>query len=258
MYVRRLALLLEYDGTNFFGSQSQLARRTVQDTLEDALFDYSGERQRVSFAGRTDSGVHARSQVVAINIKRQDPTGTVRDALNYYLPQDVAVRSVAEVDSEFDPRGDAVARCYRYRIQDGRPRGPLNRRDVWQRTCMLDHDAMSEAVAALPRGPRDWAAFAGVVGEGVSTTRTLFNFRVHRYEPHIIELTIEADAFLPYQVRRTVGALERVGSRRLKPQVFAALVDAPANSVGPSAPPHGLILEAVRYEPEALDWGMVA
>jgi tRNA pseudouridine38-40 synthase len=258
MYVKRLALLLEYDGANFSGSQSQRACRTVQDTLEDALFDYTGEHQRISFAGRTDSGVHARSQVAAINIKRQDPTATVRNALNYYLPQDVAIRAVGEVDSDFDPRGDAVARCYRYRIQDGRPRGPLNRRDAWQRTCMLDHDAMAEAVALLPRGPRDWAAFAGVVEEDISTTRTLFSFRVHRYGPHIIDLTLEADAFLPHQIRRTVGALERVGSLKLKPQAFAALVDAPANSVGPSAPPHGLILEAVRYELGAIDWGMVA
>ena len=263
MNARRLALLVEYDGTDFSGSQSQRGQRTVQDSLEHALAAYSGERRRIALAGRTDAGVHARAQVAAIETSREDPAETVRDALNHYLPQDVAVRAACDVDADFDPRGDAAARCYRYRIQDGRPRAPLSRRDVWQRPRALDDRAMAQAAAALPRGRRDWAAFAGSVdtnarNRGATTLRTLLSLSVRRCGPHDLELTMEADAFLPHQVRRTAGALERVAAGALTPRQFAALVDAPASSVGPAAPPHGLTLEAVRYPPGAVDWGMVA
>ena len=259
---RRLALLVEYDGTDFSGSQSQRGRRTVQDTLEDALAAYCGEpieggRRRISLAGRTDSGVHARAQVAVIDCARQDSLETVRDALNHYLPEDVAVRAVCEVAADFEPRRGAVARRYCYRIRDGGTRSPLRRRDVWQRPHALDASAMAAAAAALPRGRRDWAAFAGAPAEGVSTVRTLISMGVRRRGPHEIEVSMEADAFLPHQVRRTVGALERVGAGARSPQQFAALVDAPASSAGPTAPPHGLTLEAVRYPAGMADWGPI-
>ena len=257
---RRLALLVEYDGTEFSGSQSQRGRRTVQDTLEDAIADYCGEpeggRRRIGLAGRTDAGVHARAQVAVIDCPRTDALETVRDALNHYLPDDVAVRAACEVAADFDPRRDAVARRYCYRIRDGGTRSPLQRRDVWQRPHALDASAMAAAAAALPRGRRDWAAFAGAPSGGGSTVRTLSSMAVRRRGAHEIEVSMEADAFLPHQVRRTVGALERVGAGARSPREFAALIDAPASSVGPTAPPQGLTLEAVRYAAGAVDWGL--
>ncbi len=257
---RHLALLVEYDGTEFSGSQSQRGRRTVQDTLEDAIADYCGEpeggRRRISLAGRTDAGVHARAQVAVIDCPRPDALETVRDALNHYLPADVAVRAACEAPADFDPRRDAVARRYCYRIRDGGTRSPLHRRDVWQRPHPLDASAMAAAAAALPRGRRDWAAFAGAPSWGGSTVRTLTSMAVRRRGVHEIEISMEADAFLPHQVRRTVGALERVGAGATSPRDFAALIDAPASSVGPAAPPQGLTLEAVRYPAGAVDWGL--
>ena len=257
---RRLALLVEYDGTEFSGSQSQRGRRTVQDTLEDAIAAYCGEpegaRKRISLAGRTDAGVHARAQVAVLDCPRPDALETVRDALNHYLPEDVAVRAVCEVGADFDPRRDAVARRYCYRIRDGGTRSPLRRRDAWQRPHALDASAMAAAAAALPRGRRDWAAFAGAPAGSGSTVRTLISMAVRRRGAHEIEVSMEADAFLPHQVRRTVGALERVGAGARSPRDFAALIDAPASSVGPTAPPQGLTLEAVRYPAGAVDWGL--
>ncbi len=257
---RHLALLVEYDGTEFSGSQSQRGRRTVQDTLEDAIADYCGEpesgRRRIILAGRTDAGVHARAQVAVIDCQRPDALETVRDALNHYLPEDVAVRAACEVAADFDPRRDAVARRYCYRIRDGGTRSPLHRRDVWQRPHALDASAMAAAAAALPRGRRDWAAFAGAPNGGGSTVRTLTSMAVRRRGAHEIEISMEADAFLPHQVRRTVGALERVGAGATSPREFAALIDAPASSVGPAAPPQGLTLEAVRYPAGTVDWGL--
>ena len=274
---RRIALLVEYDGTELSGSQLQPEGRTVQGVLEAALEAYhvapatvsvggaadtsgtSGtECRRPAFAGRTDAGVHARGQVAAIEILREDDLATVRDALNYYLPPDVAVRDAAEVATTFDPRHDARARRYRYRIEDGRPRSPLGRHDRWQRARALDERAMAAAAALLPRTQHDWSPFAGLLEPGRSPLRTLLDLTVERVGPHELEVTMEADAFLPHQVRRTVGALQRVGAGALAPAEFAALEGGAPGSAGPTAPPHGLTLEAVHYAPGVLEWGSAA
>ncbi len=102
---------------------------------------------------------------------------------------------------------------------------------------------------------RDWAAFGGVVPEGYPTVRTLLGARVERQGPHAVEVWLEADGFLPHQVRRMVGALQRVGTGKLAPEAYAALVDGAPASAGPAAPPQGLTLIAVRYPPGMIDWG---
>lgn len=260
--LRRIALLVEYDGTELSGSQLQPGRRTVQGALEDALYAYDAEPdaepRRVALAGRTDAGVHARGQVAAIDLARRDDVDTIRDALNHYLPPDVAVREAAEVAPGFDPRRTATARCYRYRIEDGRPRSPLSRRDRWQVSRRLDERAMAAAAALLPRTRHDWSAFAGPLEEGRSPLRTLLNMTVARLDRHELAITMEADAFLPHQVRRTVGALERVGAGALDVAAFAELAAGEPGSAGPTAPPQALTLEIVHYPPDVLTWGTVA
>ena len=144
--VRRIALLLEYDGTAFAGSQWQPNARTVQEVLEAAVLEFTGERDRISFAGRTDSGVHASGQVAALRTSTQHSLATCRDALNHFLPEDVVVRGVAEVAVTFDPRRHAEARRYRYRIVDGRARSPLERHRSWWVERPLDVSAMAAAM----------------------------------------------------------------------------------------------------------------
>jgi tRNA U38,U39,U40 pseudouridine synthase TruA len=113
---------------------------------------------------------------------------------------------------------------------------------------------MSTAAALLPREPRDWAAFAGRVPKGRSTVRTLMRCEVRARGPHHLEVWMEADAFLPHQVRRTVGALDGVGAGRVTPSEFGGLIGAPPCSVGPAAPAQGLTLMAVCYAPGVMDW----
>jgi len=253
---RRLALLLEYDGTAFAGSQRQSAARTVQEVVEAGIEAFTGRRTRIALAGRTDAGVHALGQVAAFDMEAPHAPGTVRDALNHFLPEDVAVRAAAEVAATFDPRRHAVARTYRYRIEDGRVRAPLTRHRAWQVERPVDVAAMAAALALLPVGvPRDWAAFSGAVPAGYPTVRTLLDARVERCGPQDVQVTLEADGFLPHQVRMTVGALQRVGAGRLSPREYAALVDGPPGSAGPAAPPQGLTLVAVRYPPGTIEWG---
>ena len=256
---RRIALLVEYDGADFSGSQAQAQRRTVQDVLEAAIRTFTGERLRVAFAGRTDAGVHATGQVVALDTATAHDAATFRSALNHFLPDDVVVRRVAEVAGDFDPRRDARSRVYRYAIVDGGERSPLLRRQAWLVKRRLDVGRMMEAAQALPGEATDWAAFAGPVAAGYSTVRTLMCCRVRRCGAAEdgagrLTVTMEADGFLPRQVRRTAGALERAGAGRLDPRQFAALVDGPPGSVGPAAPPQGLTLMAVRYAPGTVMW----
>ena len=252
---RRIALLLEYDGAGFAGSQAQSGRRTVQETLEDALCAFTGERRRIAFAGRTDAGVHATGQVAAVATEAEYPPRVFRRALNRYLPDDVAVRAAAEVPVGFDPRRDAQRRRYRYALLDGRARSPLWRGRAWHRERMLDVAQMAAAADSLPVDrDRDWAAFAGPVPEGYSTIRRLFGCRVERTAPHVVAVTVEATGFLPHQVRRMVGALERVGSGGMTPGAFAELQDGPAGSAGPTAPAAGLTLERVTYAAGMVMW----
>jgi tRNA pseudouridine38-40 synthase len=255
---RRIALLVEYDGTAFAGSQAQDGQRTVQGVMENALYEFSGERQRVAFAGRTDAGVHALGQVVALRTATAHDPATFRRALNHFLPEDVTVRAVAEPPADFDPRRQAQSRVYRYEIDDGHERSALRRHRAWQLRQRLDEAAMDAAASALLRGPargeRDWAAFAGAVPDGYPTVRTLTRIDVRRCGPHRLTVTMEADGFLPHQVRRTVGALERVGRGKLSAQAFARLAEGPPSSAGPAAPPQGLTLLAVRYAPQTLTW----
>lgn len=253
---RRLALLLEYDGTAFAGSQLQPAVRTVQEVVEAALAQFTGRQTRIALAGRTDAGVHALGQVAALDIESAHAPGVVRDALNHFLPEDVAVRAAAEVAAEFDPRRHAVSRLYHYRIQDGRARSPLTRQRAWQVERPLDVATMAAALALLPvRVSRDWAAFSGAVPAGYPTVRTLLGARVERGAPHTVEVTVEADGFLPHQVRIMVGTLQRVGVGRLTPQEYAALLDGSAASAASAAPPQGLTLVSVGYPPGTIDWG---
>lgn len=251
---RRIALLLEYDGTEFAGSQFQPGRRTVQGTLEEAVERFTGERGRAAFAGRTDAGVHARGQVAAVSTETAHDAETFRRALNHFLSEDVVVRRAVEVTPGFDPRRHAVGRVYRYTVRHGDEWSPLARRQTWQVPHRLDVHAMASAAALLPREPRDWAAFAGPVPEGYPTVRTLRRCEVQPCGDRSLAVTVEADGFLPHQVRRTVGALERVGAGRLEVETFAALVEGPPGSAGPTAPPQGLTLVTVQYARGTVTW----
>lgn len=250
---RRVALLLEYDGGRFAGSQLQAELPTVQSALEDAIERVTTMRCRVAFAGRTDAGVHAVGQVASFTTESRLDDATLARALNARLPLDVAVQQAVTVDPDFDPRRWALWRHYRYVIDNSPTRPVLDRHRAWHVSQPLDVPAMAEAASDV-LGHRDFAAFASRLEDAAASTwRDLRRFDVERWGNRVI-CDLEANAFLPHQVRRMVGSLITVGRGKINCEDYVALLDGAATSAGPAAPPHGLYLVRVFYEHEPFEY----
>lgn len=241
--------VIEYDGTDFAGSQYQPHARTVQGELEEALNRLTGERVRVRFAGRTDAGVHATGQVAAFCLPRRrrgEGIGwpELRRRLNAVLPPDLAVRSLRSASAGFDPRRDAEARVYRYRIRMAGDKRPGERHRTLEIGDRLDVTAMLMVAAELI-GERDFAAL-GSHPRG-RTVRRLSEVSVVRSGTSV-EIRVTANAFLRRMVRSIVALLLEAGRGRLAPGSVAELLGAGERALhGRAAPARGLTLERVIY-----------
>jgi tRNA pseudouridine38-40 synthase len=256
-----LRIDLAYDGAGFHGWATQPGLRTVQETLELALATILRvPAAPVTCAGRTDAGVHARGQVVHLDLPDEleasvavDPSGRVPDLtrrLNGVLPDDVRVRRVRAAPPGFDARFSAVWRRYVYRVAD-RPEtvDPLARGYVLAWPRPLDVDRMNEAAAAL-LGEHDFAAFCRR-REGATTIRRLLDLRWTRRADGVLEATVRADAFCHNMVRALVGCLVAVGEGRREPAWAASVLAAGVRDPGVTVVhPHGLTLEEVGYPPD--------
>lgn len=248
----RVRLDIAYDGTAYAGWARQLDRPSVQGAIEQALGTILGEPSpRLTVAGRTDAGVHARGQVAHVDLPpavAQDRL--LRRKLNGLLAHDVRVRRVSTAPPGFDARFSAVSRTYRYRVAD-RPEyvDPLRRTEVYVVPRPLDLDAMRGACPAM-LGEHDFAAYCRR-REGATTIRGLLELDWVRDADGLLVMTVRADAFCHSMVRSLVGAMLAVGERRRPPEWPASLLgrDARATDVV-VAPSHGLVLEAVEYPPD--------
>jgi tRNA pseudouridine38-40 synthase len=260
----RLRLDLAYDGTDFHGWAVQPGLRTVQGSVEEALARVLrvGSVQ-VTCAGRTDTGVHARGQVLHLDVDEEGfraSTGRTRastpaDALlrrlNGVLPPDVRVHRVAESVDGFDARFSALWRRYAYRVADA-PHlvDPLLRHATLVRQRELDLGAMNTAAVGL-LGEHDFAAFCRRRA-GATTVRTLLELAWERDAAGLAVATVRADAFCHHMVRALVGCLVVVGERRRPPTWAADVLHGGVRDPGVTVVrPHGLTLEQVAYPPDA-------
>ncbi|MBI4340295.1 MAG: tRNA pseudouridine(38-40) synthase TruA [Chloroflexi bacterium] len=243
-------MVLEYDGTNYAGFQLQANAPTIQGEMEKAVACLSRERVRVQGAGRTDAGVHAQGQMAAFATASNLPCEVVRRGLNHYLPPDIAVQAAYDVPLSFDVRRHAVSRVYRYTILNKATSSPLLARFAARVKEPLDAKAMGLALALL-HGEHDFALLASSPGPGKSTVREVFNTRLWQ-EDKLIHVEVEANAFLPHQMRRTAGLLVSFGAGRISLEEVAALLDGHADcSVArwaPTMPSRGLCLTQVKYK----------
>ena len=243
----RYRLTIEYDGGRFVGWQRQANGRSVQQALEEAILRFTGETIVVKGAGRTDAGVHALGQVAHIDLGRDWPAGTVRDALNAHLrPDAVAVLAAEAVADDFDARFSAVKRHYLYRINDRKAPLALDAGRAWWVAQRLDAEAMHAAAQALT-GRHDFTTFRAAECQAKSPVRTLDRLDVTR-EGDEIAIRASARSFLHNQVRSMVGTLKRVGEGKWPVAAVAEALEArDRDRCGPVAPATGLYLVRVDY-----------
>jgi len=246
----RVALGIEYDGTDFLGWQRLSHGPTVQGAVEAALSFVADHVVDVTCAGRTDSGVHARCQVVHFdsNAKRSERAWIL--GVNSHLPDAIAVRWAVAVGDDFHARYGARARRYRYAILNRPARPALEARYVaWERHA-LDADAMQLAAAALI-GEHDFSAFRTIACQSRTPFRNVHALRITRSADRI-DIDIEANAFLHHMVRNIVGSLLPIG-RGERPVEWLGDLLAGRNRriAGPTAAAAGLCFVAPRYPAHA-------
>jgi tRNA pseudouridine38-40 synthase len=242
----RVKLTLEYDGSAYAGWQLQADQESIQGCIESALAQIFGEAVRVSGAGRTDSGVHARGQVASALLPREfDPTDLKR-ALNALLPPDIAVLSAKAAPLDFDPRRDARSRIYEYRVLNRESRSAFEFQYAWLVHGLLDLEAMRSAAGEFV-GEHDFAAFRTLGSEERTTRRRVLASDWHRAD-EVLYYRVEANSFLRHMVRTMVAAMVDAGHGKIARGDIAALLTSGDRAAAPApAPACGLYLMEVRY-----------
>ncbi|MCC6300525.1 MAG: tRNA pseudouridine(38-40) synthase TruA [Anaerolineales bacterium] len=249
----RYQLTLAYDGTDFFGSQRQAKKRTVQGELESALRKLGWAGRSILLSGRTDTGVHATGQVAACDLDWAHADDELVRALNAKLPNDVSVWDARIASDDFHPRFDATSRTYSYQLFCDNVRNPIRERFAWRVNRTLDDDLLKKVSQAFI-GAHDFSSFGSPTTPKGSTVRTVKRAVWHRIAKDQWRFEVEADAFLYRMVRRLVFVQVAVGQGK-------ASVDAVAEGLAKQAgirkrsvlssglaPAHGLTLIEVKYK----------
>jgi tRNA pseudouridine38-40 synthase len=247
--MKRIALGIEYDGSDFCGWQSQKHARGVQACVEEALSRVADHAVSVVCAGRTDAGVHATCQVLHFDTEAERTARSWILGGNSHLPPQISLLWARETDSSFSARFSARSRRYRYVILNRwvRP-GVLHRKVSWHHPS-LDAGLMHEAGQRL-LGEWDFTSFRAVGCQAKSPVRTLLSLEVTR-RGDFIYLDVHANAFLHHMVRNIAGVLMAVGEGERPVEWVSEVLNARDRTFGGvTAPPHGLYLVHVEYEPE--------
>lgn len=257
MEKRRLALLLEYDGSEFHGYQSQGELRTVQKVLTEALSELTGETDiELYSSSRTDQGVHARGLICHVDTACAVPCDRLPLALNSRLPDDLALLAAVEAPAGFHARHDATGKIYTYRFYLASARPVLDRNQAAHVFGPVDLKLMQQAAAYLT-GTHDFRALMDSNNNPRhSTIRTIEQLSLHQ-EGALLILTVRGNGFLYHMVRILAGTLLYVGQGRIKPEEIPLILKSRDRRLaGKTMPPQGLCLERVFYATELFNGGL--
>ncbi len=250
--MRNIRVVIEYDGTDYFGFQYQPGVPTIQGELERVLEKILKQKVIVYGSGRTDAGVHAAGQVINFRTEGSIPTDRVCVAMNSLLPKDIAAVEASDVDDDFHARYSAISRLYKYDILNRGVRSALEGRFSWHVDMPLDYDAMRVGAECLV-GVHDFSSFWCSRGVDRSDwkencpVRNMISVDVTKSGEHVI-IEMRANAFLRSMVRVIVGTLVDVGLGRLSGSEVCRVLEAKDRSAaGKTAPPQGLCLKEVEY-----------
>lgn len=244
--MRNIKLIIEYDGTNYNGWQTQKNKTSIQETIENALRMVMNEEIELFGASRTDSGVHALGQTANFMTNSNIIIEKIPSALNSILPTDIAVKSAVEVNDDFHARFSSKGKKYKYVVLNDKTPSPMLRNYTYFYRYNLDFEAMKEACAYF-KGEHDFASFKSTGGSAKTSMRTIYDVELIKNE-NIIEFYISGDGFLYNMVRIIVGTLIDVGIGKIKPkQVEEIILLRDRKRAGKTAPAHGLCLVEVYY-----------
>ncbi len=244
--LRNFKLIIAYDGSGYYGWQVQQGRRTVQETVEQALATILKQDVRITASGRTDTGVHALGQVANFTTSSSIPEEGLLRALNSLLPSDLAVTDVEVADVNFHARRMAKAKSYAYVMDTSRIMSPLLSRYALHVPGPIDVESMNRAAQML-LGEHDFSSFMGS-GSGVKTTiRNIMAAEIVARGAKLF-FYIQGSGFLRHMVRNIVGTLILVGQGKIEPEEIMRIMALKNRSLaGPTAPPQGLYLVGVDY-----------
>ena len=248
--MRRIMLRIAYDGTDYVGWQKQPNGLAVEEVLNKALRDLTGEQIEVIGASRTDSGVHALDNVAVFDTESPIPAKKFSFALNRRLPNSVVVRSSCEVKPNFHPRRVNCVKTYESRIFNDEHPNPLNRRYTYFYHHDIDVDAMREAAHYL-EGEHNFVTFCSAGAQVTTTVRTIYSAEVIRgagYDENCIIIRLKGNGFLYNMVRIIAGTLLQAGTHAIEPARMAEIIESrDRGQAGPTLPPQGLTLVHIEY-----------
>ena len=244
--MKHVKLIVAYDGTAYGGSQRQKNAPTVQQVLEEVLQKLLKEKVRLSFAGRTDAGVHAEGQVASFKTRREIPLQGLQRGIYALLPKDIVVRSATEASSDFHPRFDASLKKYRYTLWNHPTPSPFLRHYALHVRQPLDLKGMRNAARFLV-GKHDFKSFQASDKKRRSSVRRLKRLSIRR-KGSLIEMDFTGDGFVYHMVRNVVGTLLDVGIGRRSPEEVSRLLSKKNRRLASAtAPAKGLCLIKVVY-----------
>jgi len=241
-----IKLVIQYDGTEYSGWQKQQNAKSIQESIEDAIFRVTGEKVNLIGAGRTDKGVHAQGQVANFTTASKIPGDKFKYAINSNLPEDIRIIESEVVDDSFHSRYDATGKKYTYTIFNGEIVNPLYRRYSYHVPYELNFEDMNKAAKHF-LGTHDFSAFMASNSSVKSTVRTLYDVNLEK-DRDLIFISIKGNGFLYNMVRIIVGTLVEVGMRKLDPSSILEIIESKdRKKAGHTAPAKGLCLEKVYY-----------
>lgn len=247
--MKRVKLIVAYDGTNYKGWQVQPNGVTIEEVLNRELSELLGEEIVVSGASRTDSGVHSLGNVAVFDTETRMPAEKISFALNQRLPEDIVVQGSCEVPDDWHPRFVSSRKTYEYRILNRTFRMPTRRLDTYFYHYPLNVEKMKEAASYLV-GEHDFKSFCAVGAQVKTTVRTIYACDVLQ-ENDIITIRVTGNGFLYNMVRIIAGTLIKVGGGELPPEAVKEILAAcDRNAAGPTAPAHGLTMMGIEYAGE--------
>lgn len=244
---KTVRLVLEYDGSRYFGWQRQREEPTIQGTLEEAIHRMTGEISSLIASGRTDAGVHALHQVCHFRTYTETSPGALKKGLNALTPRDIFVKDVQVVPRDFHARYSARSKTYEYRVLNRPDPNVFMRAYTWHVPHALDFEAMKACMDIL-LGRHDFTSFRSSGSTNINPEREMMRSELHRSDEEPLRFVFEADGFLRHMVRNIVGTVIEVGRRRFSFEEFTEILLArDRRRAGTMAPPHGLYLTMVTY-----------